>query len=88
MEANSSVALDYVVGSAAVPLDEEGMREMDVSLRREKIKFELEGEARVRWRVGFILSVKLWTHLSCGIHFFVVNGSAYGLHCSSKSHSL
>lgn len=86
---NGTVPLPYVVMTAAVPLDEGGREEMDVSLKRDLIQFELDGQARTRWRVGFILTVKLWTHLTCGIQFVVSNGSNTGLKgCSSKSHTI
>lgn len=85
-EKNSSVALNYVVPSAMVPLDRGGMEEMDVSLKRDVIRFVLDGQARTRWRVGFVMTVKLWTHLSCGIQFFVSNRTTNGLDCTSKAH--
>ncbi|XP_020589771.1 uncharacterized protein LOC110031072 [Phalaenopsis equestris] len=83
---NGSAALNYVVRSEAVPLDETAREAVDASLKEGIISFRLEGQVRTRWRVGVFASVKLWTRLSCALRFGVLNGTAVRLHCSSKSH--
>ncbi|KAH0465663.1 hypothetical protein IEQ34_005766 [Dendrobium chrysotoxum] len=86
VEKNGSAALNYVVRSEAVPLDEIGRETLDASLKAGIISFRLQGQLRTRWRVGVFASIKLWTHLSCALRFGVLNGNAVGFRCSSKSH--
>lgn len=86
VEKNGSAALNYVVRSEAVPLDEAGREALDASLEAGIISYRMEGQVRTRWRVGVFASLKLWMHLSCALRFGVLNGTAVGLHCSSKSH--
>lgn len=85
VEKNGSATLNYVARSEAVPLDEAGREALDASLKAGIITFQMVGQVRTRWRIGVIVSVKLWTHLSCALRFGVLNGTAVGLHCSSKS---
>ncbi|XP_010275201.1 PREDICTED: uncharacterized protein LOC104610337 [Nelumbo nucifera] len=82
---NSSKDLAYVVPSMSIPLDTEGMEVVDASLKENKISFDLRGNARARWRVGFLGSVKFWSHLSCLLRFFPLNGTSVDPHCSSRS---
>ncbi|KMZ68643.1 Late embryogenesis abundant (LEA)hydroxyproline-rich glycoprotein family [Zostera marina] len=82
---NSSNRLDYDVGSAVIPLDKDGMREVDLSLKRDRIFFVLQGKVRIKWTVGNLVRVKIWSRLDCQVQFFPSNGSSIGLDCSSKS---
>ncbi|URD96904.1 hypothetical protein MUK42_28810 [Musa troglodytarum] len=83
---NSSFNLNYLFQSSPIPLDEVAMETMDMALKRGVIPFDLNGQARTRWRVGIFLSLMFWAHLSCQLHFFWPNGSTINLDCSSKSH--
>ncbi|XP_010266415.1 PREDICTED: NDR1/HIN1-like protein 12 [Nelumbo nucifera] len=83
---NSSLDLPYFVQSSSIPLAPEGMEEVDASLKRNKISFDLKGDVRARWRVGVLGSVKFWGHMACQLHFFPSNGSSLNPpHCSSRS---
>ncbi|KAI3841594.1 hypothetical protein MKX03_015509 [Papaver bracteatum] len=82
---NESVDLAYVVPSMSIPLEQDAMEDMDASLKQNKISFNLKGDARTRWRVGILGSVKFWSHLSCQLNFFPNNGSIINTDCSSKS---
>ncbi|XP_065004194.1 uncharacterized protein LOC103983494 [Musa acuminata AAA Group] len=78
--------LNYLFQSSPIPLDEVAMETMDMALKKGVIPFDLNGQARTRWRVGIFLSLTFWTHPSCQLHFFWPNGSTINLDCSSKSH--
>ncbi|OVA18372.1 hypothetical protein BVC80_1833g21 [Macleaya cordata] len=82
---NDSVDLAYVVPSMSIPLEQDAMEDVDASLKQNKITFDLKGDARTRWRVGILGSVRFWSHLSCQLQFFPYNGSSINTHCSSKS---
>lgn len=82
---NNSLELKFVFQSRPIPLGEGAMGTMDVALKRGIVPFELIGKARTRWKVGFFLTVKLFTRLSCRLNFFFSNGSAIDSDCSSKT---
>lgn len=82
---NSSVILPYVVPSYSIPLEPAAMEVVDISLKQDKISFELKGQVKTRWKVGLVGSVKVWSHLSCQLRFSPSNGSSLHSHCSSRS---
>ncbi|KAI3989046.1 hypothetical protein MKX01_033082 [Papaver californicum] len=82
---NDSVNLAYSVPSMSIPLEQDAWKDMVASVQQNKVSFNLKGDARMRWRVGILGSVKFWTHLSCQLNFFVSNGSSIKTDCSSKS---
>ncbi|KAF8365011.1 hypothetical protein HHK36_032986 [Tetracentron sinense] len=55
---NNSFDLSYVIPSLSIPLEPYAMEEVDASLKQNKISFELKGNARTRWKVGVIGSIK------------------------------
>ncbi|GMY33665.1 NDR1/HIN1-like protein 12 [Fagus crenata] len=82
---NSSTDFNYVVTSSEIPLDPARMRQVDLSLKQNKIAFDLKGSSRARWRVGRLGSVKFWCHLNCELRFHFSNGTYIRSRCSSKS---
>ncbi|XP_041010044.1 NDR1/HIN1-like protein 12 [Juglans microcarpa x Juglans regia] len=83
---NSSTVFNYVIPSSQIPLDRTRMEQLDFSLKRNEITFDLKGKSRTRWRVGLLGSVKFWCHLSCELRFHTSNGSYINSRrCSSKS---
>ncbi|MCL7022655.1 hypothetical protein MKW94_003689 [Papaver nudicaule] len=82
---NDSVYLPYAVGYMTIPLGQEAMEDLYASAKQNKISFNLKGDARTRWRIGILGSVKFWSHLSCQLNFFAHNGSRIDTDCSSKS---
>ncbi|KAK8915905.1 hypothetical protein KSP39_PZI022548 [Platanthera zijinensis] len=84
---NSSYPLDYVVKSAAIPLDAAAMEEMDSGLKSDRVSFGFRGQTRTRWRIGIFISVRFLLHISCQLQFQPSDGSSVGgIGCSSKSH--
>ncbi|XP_068634545.1 NDR1/HIN1-like protein 3 [Aristolochia californica] len=84
---NTTISLEYHVPSSMIPLvDEAAMEELDESLKRDLIKFHMNGKARTRWKVGILGSVSFWTHLDCDLKFTPSNGTSTGPSCSSKAH--
>ncbi|CAA3004408.1 NDR1 HIN1 12 [Olea europaea subsp. europaea] len=81
---NSSKEFNYVVQSSSIPLEPEYAEIMNWSLRRNVITFELKGNARTRWRVGLLGSIKFWLNLNCQLHL-PLNRTAIHPHCSSRS---
>ncbi|KAG2707485.1 hypothetical protein I3760_05G149600 [Carya illinoinensis] len=83
---NSSTVFNYVIPSSQIPLDRTRMEQLDFSLKRNEITFDLKGNSRTRWRVGLLGSVKFWCHLNCELRFHTLNGSYISSRrCSSKS---
>lgn len=82
---NSSVDFHYLVQSSSIPLSPEQMDQIDISLKRDKISFDLKGNWRARWRLGLLGSVKLWGHLNCRLRFHPSNGSYIHSPCSSRA---
>ncbi|XP_042391217.1 uncharacterized protein LOC121982293 [Zingiber officinale] len=82
---NNSLELNYLFQSQPIPLGEGARDTMDVALKRGMVPFELIGQARTRWKVGFFLSVRFFTRLNCHLNFFLLNGSAINSDCSSKT---
>ncbi|KAJ0054457.1 hypothetical protein Pint_02637 [Pistacia integerrima] len=83
---NSSLNFHYVVQSNPIPLDPNLQELVDVSLKKDDVKFGLKGSSRARWRVGPLGSVKFWCHLDCQLRFHILNGSYVpSSRCSSKA---
>ncbi|XP_043695130.1 uncharacterized protein LOC122645822 [Telopea speciosissima] len=83
---NSSADFEYVAESTPIPLDPQEEEEVGLSLRQNKITFDLKGSIRTRWKVGVLGSVKFWGHLDCQLQFFLNNGSSINPDCTTKSH--
>lgn len=84
VEKNSSIVFHYVVESSPIPLDSELVDYVQLSMKRNQIIFNLKGNARARWRVGLLGSVKFRCHLDCNLQFHL-NGSYTSSRCNSKS---
>ncbi|XP_009338818.2 uncharacterized protein LOC103931133 [Pyrus x bretschneideri] len=82
---NSSVDFHYLVQSSSIPLSPELMDQVDISLKRDRIVFNLKGNLRARWRVGLLGSVKFWGHLNCQLKFHPSNGTYIRSPCSSRA---
>ncbi|KAM5573819.1 hypothetical protein ABKV19_013383 [Rosa sericea] len=82
---NSSVDFNYVVESSSIPLSSEQVDQVDNSLKRDRISFDLKGNVRARWRVGLLGSVRFWGHLNCRLNFHALNGSYIYSPCSSRA---
>ncbi|KAM7490812.1 hypothetical protein LguiA_033733 [Lonicera macranthoides] len=85
VEKNSSMEFNYLVESSPIPLSTDEQNNVQSSFRENLITFDLKGNARTRWRIGFVGSVKFWLHLNCELNFFAQNRSITNSHCSSKS---
>ncbi|KMZ58502.1 Late embryogenesis abundant (LEA)hydroxyproline-rich glycoprotein family [Zostera marina] len=83
---NGTFPIGYIVESLQVPLNQAAKDDLDVALRMNRIAFKLQGRARTRWRIGVLLRVGFWTHISCQLLFFPSNGSSIAVDCDSKSH--
>ncbi|CAN1306343.1 hypothetical protein LINPERPRIM_LOCUS26781 [Linum perenne] len=81
---NSSVDFHYVVVSKPIPLTPTQMVDVDVMLKQDRVRFELQGSARARWRVGPLGSIRFWDHLNCRLHFHRSNGSYVHSACTSR----
>ncbi|XP_004300540.1 PREDICTED: uncharacterized protein LOC101301588 [Fragaria vesca subsp. vesca] len=82
---NDSVDFNYVVESSSIPLSSGQVDQVDSSLKRDRISFDLKGNVRARWRVGLVGSVKLWGHLNCRLNFHPSNGSYIYSPCRSRA---
>ncbi|KAK9272749.1 hypothetical protein L1049_003126 [Liquidambar formosana] len=82
---NSSVDFNYVVPSSPIPLDPIQMNFVDLSLKQDKIVFDLKGNVRTQWRVGLLGSVKFWGHLDCHLQFRPSNGTYTHSRCTTKA---
>ncbi|KAL6183811.1 hypothetical protein ACLB2K_045221 [Fragaria x ananassa] len=51
---NDSVDFNYVVESSSIPLSSGQVDQVDSSLKRDRISFDLKGNVRARWRVGLV----------------------------------
>ncbi|XP_050375661.1 uncharacterized protein LOC126793241 [Argentina anserina] len=81
---NSSVDFNYVVDSSSIPLSSEQVDQVDGSLKRDRISFDLKGNVRARWRVGLLGSFRLSGHLNCRLNFHPSNGSYIKSPCISR----
>ncbi|KAJ8774037.1 hypothetical protein K2173_009468 [Erythroxylum novogranatense] len=82
---NDSLDFNYVATSTPVPLNPEQMEDVGVYLNQDRVKFELKGHVRARWRVGLLGSVKFWCHLNCQLLFRRSDGSYIPSRCTSKA---
>ncbi|GJN39584.1 hypothetical protein PR202_gb28710 [Eleusine coracana subsp. coracana] len=83
----AGVPLAYVARARGAPLDEEGSKAVESGVREGVVPFEVEGEARTRWRMAGVVEVRPWTRLRCRIWFGWPNGTAMDFKCRSKSKS-
>ncbi|GJN12357.1 hypothetical protein PR202_ga30628 [Eleusine coracana subsp. coracana] len=83
----AGVPLAYVARARGAPLDEEGSKAVESGVRVGVLPFEVEGEARTRWRMAGVVEVRPWTRLRCRIWFGWPNGTAMPFKCRSKSKS-
>ena len=83
---NSSVDFNYVVESSSIPLSSEQVDQVDSSLKRDRISFDLKGNVRARWRVGLLgWRVSFPGQLNCRLNFHPLNGSYIYRPCSSRA---
>ncbi|KAF3449242.1 hypothetical protein FNV43_RR09970 [Rhamnella rubrinervis] len=82
---NDSLQFYYVVPSSSIPLDPQQMEEVDLALKQDVIMFDFKGEARARWRVWLLGSLKFWCHLNCQLKFHPLNGTYMNAPCSSRA---
>lgn len=87
VDKNNSVVFNYDVKSYSIPLNPDHMAMVDLSLKQNRIAFDLWGHTRTRWRVGPFKSVKFWLRLNCQLRFQApqVGGNNIDSRCSSKS---
>ncbi|KAL8138825.1 hypothetical protein V2J09_004826 [Rumex salicifolius] len=81
---NSTAILNYVVEATPVPLNAEQMRFAEVSVKRNQVRFDLDGRAQAQWRVGLLGSVGFWCHINCPLQFRK-EGDSLISHCTSTS---
>ncbi|CAK9143706.1 unnamed protein product [Ilex paraguariensis] len=81
---NSSIEFNYLVKSSSIPLSLGETETVNLSLRQNRMSFDLKGATKTRWRVGLVGSVKFWLNLNCELHL-PVNGSSIYPHCTTKS---
>ncbi|XP_016509926.2 uncharacterized protein LOC107827341 [Nicotiana tabacum] len=82
---NSSTPLYYPVESTSISLTPEEGEVAEMSLDQKQVVFDLKGNTRTRWRVGFIGSVKFWLHLNCQLKLPLDGSTIYPKKCSTKS---
>ncbi|KAK8480691.1 hypothetical protein V6N13_036130 [Hibiscus sabdariffa] len=82
---NSSVDFNYVAQASAMPLGPEQAEDMEAGLQKDLITLNLEGGARVRWRVGRLGSFKFSCRLDCRLQFHASNLSYVPSSCTSKA---
>jgi hypothetical protein len=79
--------LAYVARARGAQLGEAGSAAMQAVVRDGVVPLSLEGEARTRWRLAWLVDVRRWTRLGCQISFGWPNGTALDFRCRSKSTS-
>ncbi|KAG6780385.1 hypothetical protein POTOM_013240 [Populus tomentosa] len=82
---NSSVDFNYDYTSDPIPLNPEQMDDVDAYLKEDKVRFDLEGGVKARWKVGVLGSVGFLCHLNCQLHFHPSNGSYISRRCTSRA---
>jgi hypothetical protein len=83
--ARGVLPLAYVGRAQGAPLGAAGSAAMEAALRDGVVPFQVEGEARTRWKVAGIVGVDQWTRLACQLRFFWPNDTVLPFRCSSKS---
>ncbi|CAI9098894.1 OLC1v1035624C1 [Oldenlandia corymbosa var. corymbosa] len=81
---NNSLKLKYEVESSPIPLGPAEQNDVYFSLLRNAIYFDLKGNTRTRWRIGFLGSVKFSLSLDCQLRFSRIGDVIYPK-CSTKS---
>ncbi|CAI0410301.1 unnamed protein product [Linum tenue] len=82
---NSTVDFNFVVVSRPIPLSPAQSMDVDVMLKQDQVRFDLQGNARARWRVGLLGSIRFWCHLNCKLNFRQSNGSYVPSPCTSRA---
>ncbi|XP_050234105.1 NDR1/HIN1-like protein 12 [Mercurialis annua] len=82
---NDTKDFNYVATSTPIPLDPSQMKDIDVFLNEDEVRFDLKGNARARWRVGPLGSVRFQCHLNCQLKFHISNGTYIPKRCTSKA---
>ncbi|OMO93724.1 Late embryogenesis abundant protein, LEA-14 [Corchorus olitorius] len=82
---NNSVDFNYVAVSKPIPLDPEEAEDVDLSIKNDRITFDLKGGTKARWRVGPLGSVRFSCNLNCQLHFHALNGTYIPSRCTSKA---
>ncbi|EES14611.1 hypothetical protein BDA96_07G056700 [Sorghum bicolor] len=83
--ARGALPLAYVARAQGAPLGTADSAAMEAALRDGVVPFEVEGEARTRWKVAGVVTINQWTRLACQMRFFWPNGTALPFKCNSKS---
>jgi hypothetical protein len=83
--ARGVLPLAYVARAQGAPLGDAGSAAMEVALRDGVVPFQVDGEARTRWKVAGIVGVDQWMRLACQLRFFWPNGTVLPFRCISKS---
>lgn len=82
---NSTVDFNFVATSDPIPLNPEQMKDVDVFLNEDEVRFDLKGNVRARWRVGLLGSIKFQCHLDCRLRFHRSSGDYIPGRCTSKA---
>ncbi|KAJ9174993.1 hypothetical protein P3X46_013580 [Hevea brasiliensis] len=82
---NSSVDFNFLATSAPIPLNPQQMKDVDVFLNEDEVRFDLKGNVRARWRVGLLGSIKFQCHLNCQLSFHRSSGDYIPVRCTSKA---
>jgi hypothetical protein len=83
--ARGVLPLAYVARAQGAPLGDAGSAAMEVALHDGVVPFQVDGEARTRWKVAGIVGVDQWMRLACQLRFFWPNGTVLPFRCISKS---
>ncbi|KAJ4832050.1 hypothetical protein Tsubulata_009173 [Turnera subulata] len=82
---NDSVDFYFPAASQPIPLNPEQMQAVDSYLKQDRVRFDLKGSVRCRWRIGLLGSVRFWSHLNCQLLFHPSNGTYIPTPCTSKA---
>ncbi|XP_021625061.1 uncharacterized protein LOC110624261 [Manihot esculenta] len=82
---NSSVDFNFVATSDSIPLNPEQMKDVDVFLNEDEVRFDLKGNVRARWKVGILGSIRFRCHLECQLRFQKSSGDYIPHRCTSKA---
>ncbi|KDP31560.1 hypothetical protein JCGZ_15377 [Jatropha curcas] len=82
---NSTLDFNFLATSEPIPLNPEQMKDVDVYLNEDLVRFDLKGSVRASWRVAVLGSAKFRSRLDCQLKFHRSNGTYIPGRCTSKS---
>uniref|UniRef100_A0A2P2QGG0 Uncharacterized protein MANES_07G043400 n=1 Tax=Rhizophora mucronata TaxID=61149 RepID=A0A2P2QGG0_RHIMU len=82
---NSSVDFNFVATAEPLSLSPRQMQEVEIFLNEDRVRLDLKGSVKTRWRVGLFGSVNFLSHLNCQLYFHVSDGSYVPSRCTSKA---